>query len=102
VAWRRNLLVHRDGVLHAPVASTADVPVEDWWLRSERQTFRVLATTGAVLFTIHTDTAPLRALDLPTRRALGERLSAMPETWAPYAGVGPNLPDLIRSLETGG
>lgn len=98
VAWRRNLLLHRDGELHAPDPSTTDVPVAGWWLRSERQTFRALPRTGAVLFTIHTDTAPLAALQPATRRALAGRLASFPPTWAPYAGVGDHLPDLIAWL----
>jgi hypothetical protein len=98
VAWRRNLLVHRDGELHAPVASADEVPVDRWWLRSERQTFRVLEPSGAVLFTIHTDTAPLAGLDRLTRVGLADRLEAMPPTWAPYAGVGDDLGELVDHL----
>lgn len=98
VAWRRNLLLHRDGELHAPDARHDDVPVEAWWLRSERQTFRLLQPSGAVLFTIHTDTTPLAALDPVVRAALAERLAAMPSTWAPYAAVGDRLMDLIAWL----
>jgi hypothetical protein len=98
VAWRRNLLVHRDGELHSPAVSTDEVPVGAWWLRSERQTFRVLPRTGAVLFTIHTDTAPLASLDHETRLALADRVEAMPPTWAPYAGVGDRLGDLVAEL----
>lgn len=98
VAWRRNLLLHRDGTLHAPDPATDDVPVADWWLRSERQTFRVLPDTGAVLFTIHTDTTPLAGLEPGTRHALAERIAALPPTWAPYADVGDHLPDLIADL----
>jgi hypothetical protein len=66
-------------------------------LRSERQTFRSWAR-GTVLFTIHTDTAPLRDLDRATRHALADRFEAMPPTWAPYAGVGDHLPALIGEL----
>ena len=45
--------------------------------------------TGAVLFTIHTDTAPLADLDAgDAGAALADRLDALPPTWAPYAGVG--------------
>lgn len=99
VAWRRNLLVHRDGELHSPVPSTEDVPVDEWWLRSERQTFRVLGATGAVLFTIHTDTTPLAGLADAARRSLAARFIAMPDTWAPYAGVGDKRADLIAWLE---
>lgn len=96
--WRRNLLVHRDGELHAPEAATAEVPVERWWLRSERQTLRRLPATGAALFTIRTDTAPLADLDAPARRALADRLEAFPPTWSPYAGVVAELPELVSWL----
>lgn len=96
--WRRNLLVHRDGELHAPEAPTHDVPVAEWWLRSERQTLRRLPRTGAVLFTIHTDTAPLADLELPTRRALADRLGSFPPTWSPYAGLAAELPELVSWL----
>lgn len=100
VAWRRNLLVHRDGELHAPVVRSDDVPVSAWWLRSERQTFRLLPLTGAVLFTIHTDTAPLADLDHDVRRALADRLASLPPTWAPYAGVGDHLGALVAELRS--
>jgi hypothetical protein len=100
VVWRRNLLVHRDGELHAPVARTDDVPVDGWWLRSERQTLRSLPLSGGVLFTIHTDTAPLADLDPPLRRSLADHVEALPPTWAPYAGVGDHLPDLLAWLRS--
>jgi hypothetical protein len=98
VVWRRNLLLHRDGELHAPGARTDAVPVDRWWLRSERQTLRLLPRTGGVLFTIHTDTVPLADLSGDTRAALADHLDALPPEWSPYAGVGPHLPDLLRSL----
>jgi hypothetical protein len=98
VAWRRNLLLHRDGELHAPDPRADEVPVGEWWLRSERQTFRVLPDSGAVLFTIHTDTAPLAALEPTTRAELADRLESMPPEWAPYAEVGPHLPELVSWL----
>lgn len=98
VVWRRNLLLHRDGELHAPVARTDAVPVGDWWLRSERQTLRRLPEAGGVLFTIHTDTAPLADLPPETRRALADHVQALPASWAPYAGVGDDLPDLVDWL----
>lgn len=100
VVWRRNLLLHRDGELHAPVARTDDVPVAEWWLRSERQTLRRLPQAGGVLFTIHTDTAPLADLPEHTRAALAAHLEALPASWAPYAGVVPHLPDLVAWLQS--
>jgi hypothetical protein len=98
VAWRRNLLVHRDGELYAPEVSADDGPVDEWWLRSERQTFRILPTTGAVLFTIHTDTAPLSDLGADARRRLADHVAALPPTWADYAEVGVHLPELVSWL----
>ena len=98
VVWRRNLLLHRDGELHAPVARTDEVPVDRWWLRSERQTLRLLPRTGGVLFTIHTDTEPLSDLPGSTRAALADHLGAFPPEWSAYAGVGPQLPDLVAWL----
>jgi hypothetical protein len=98
VAWRRNLLLHRDGELYSPVPSGEDVPVGEWWLRSERQTFRLLPVTEAVLFTIHTDTTPLAALAPATREELADRLETMPPTWAPYAEVGDRLGELVSWL----
>jgi hypothetical protein len=88
-AWRRNVLLHPDGELHAPDPrpDAAAVPPEAWWLRSERQTFRRLPGTGAVLFTIGVDTVPLVALDAPTRRRLAAWLRELPAGWEPYTGV---------------
>jgi hypothetical protein len=97
VAWRRNLLLHRTGDLYAPVQDRSTVPPADWWLRSERQTFRRWERS-TVLFTIRTDTCPLTTLDRSTRHALADRFDAMPPTWAPYAGIGPDLPALIKEL----
>jgi dimethylamine monooxygenase subunit A len=96
--WRRNLLVHRDGALHAPEPSPVDVPVAEWWLRSERQTLRRLPVTAAVLFTIHTDTEPLASLSPSTRSALADRLASFPARWAGYAGVAAELPELVSWL----
>ena len=100
VVWRRNLLLHRDGELHAPVARDDEVPVDRWWLRSERQTLRLLPRTGGVLFTIHTDTAPLADLPSGTRAALADHLDALPPEWSPYAGVGPHLSELVTWLRS--
>jgi dimethylamine monooxygenase subunit A len=98
VVWRRNLLVHRDGELHAPVARTDDVPVAEWWLRSERQTLRLLPATGGALFTIHTDVAPLADLDAATRGSLADHLAGLPSSWAEYAGVADQLAELVGWL----
>jgi hypothetical protein len=41
----------------------------DWWIRSERQTLRVLPETGAILFTIRVQMAPLSVLATRPDRA---------------------------------
>src|SRR4051812_9319646 len=67
--WRRNLFVKATNALFLPVAVTggpdAPAPADDgspFWLRSERQTLRKLPRTGAILFTIRTQLAPLAVL----------------------------------------
>jgi hypothetical protein len=67
--WRRNLFVKATNALFLPVAvpggPAAAVPGEDgspYWLRSERQTLRRLPRSGAILFTIRTQLAPLGVL----------------------------------------
>lgn len=87
-AWRRNVLLHRSGALHSPE------PVDGgrWWLRSERQTFRRLPRTGAVLFTIAVDTAPLDDLVPEDRDRVVAWFRARPATWSAYAGLGSRLP----------
>lgn len=70
--WRRNWFIHTSADLHQPAPpppppAPPAVP-DDLWLRSERQTLRRLARTGAVLFTIRTQQVPLavvgRRLDI--------------------------------------
>jgi dimethylamine monooxygenase subunit A len=100
VVWRRNLRVHRDGELHAPWPASEERPVEDWWLRSERQTLRRLLSSHAVLFTIRTDTAPLAGLEPGLRRRLASRFMSLPAEWRDYAGVGDRLPDLVSFLRS--
>ena len=50
------------------------------WLRSERQTLRRLPGTGAVVFTIRTQQAPLDVL--AARPALRTRLAAAVASWS--------------------
>ena len=92
VVWRRNALFHRNGELHAPVPT----PGDRWWIRSERQTLRRLPRTGAVLFTIATDTCPLEDLAPDERRRLLAWLRDLPPTWGSYAGV--DLESLTASV----
>lgn len=86
-AWRRNWLVHTDDRLFAPVpAPPPDPPIgaadagERLWLRSERQTLRRLAHTGAVVFTIRTQQAPLAVVR--HRPELAARMTASVASWS--------------------
>jgi hypothetical protein len=86
-AWRRNWLIHTDDRLFAPVPSPSpDPPLtaadagRRLWLRSERQTLRRLPGTGAVVFTIRTQQAPLDVL--AARPALRTRLAAAVASWS--------------------
>ncbi len=86
--WRRNWLVHTDDRLFAPVPApppapplSADDAGHRLWLRSERQTLRRLAGTGAIAFTIRTEQAPLAVV--ATRPALRARMAAAVASWSP-------------------
>ncbi|HVA06773.1 MAG TPA: DUF3445 domain-containing protein [Acidimicrobiales bacterium] len=81
--WRRNFSLWPALLLWAPVHSfephhyqdtVARSTVPDLWIRSERQTLRRLAATGAILFTIKVQMAPISVLVArPDRgRALAE------------------------------
>lgn len=86
-SWRRNWLVHTDDRLFAPEPAPAPDPpltVDDaghrLWLRSERQTLRRLPASGAVVFTIRTQQAPLAVVD--ARPDLRERMAAAVASWS--------------------
>lgn len=92
IGRRRNWSVHDSPALFAPVAPERSVPVaaaevaERLWLRSERQTLRRLPVTGAVLFTIRVQQAPLAVLarrpDVAVR--LAARIRAQPAERTAY------------------
>lgn len=86
-AWRRNWLIHTDDRLFAPVPPPAPDPLlspEDagrrLWLRSERQTLRRLPRSGAVVFTIRTQQAPLAVV--AARPELRVRMAAAVASWS--------------------
>ena len=110
-AWRRNWSVNPTSELHLPdrgvVPPIAREPgwriAEDgtpMWIRSERQTLRRLPATGAVLFTIRVQLAPLGVLlDRPD---LAARLLACVESWddtkRAYNSTGGALDQLVAWL----
>jgi hypothetical protein len=81
--WRRNWFVHHSPELHQPAPPPApeelDVP-KGLWLRSERQTLRRLERTGAILFTIRTQQAPLAAV--ATRPDVAAAMADAIEAWS--------------------
>jgi hypothetical protein len=77
LVWRRNLSLWPGCVLWVPTP-TLDIALWDppassgaprLWLRSERQTLRRLPVTGAILFTIRVQMAPLSVLSTRPDRA---------------------------------
>jgi hypothetical protein len=96
VVWRRNWFVHPDPALFQPDRPPAGDPVvpagrclAELYLRSERQTLRLLAGSGWVLFTIRVQQEPLSALVArPARhRALARFLGRAPDDQVTHHGI---------------
>lgn len=85
IVSRRNWGFSPHPLLFVPDRSLPDPPsvtgVEDLWLRSERQTLRRLPATGAILFGIRVQLAPVPALR--TRPELCHRLAEAMTAWTP-------------------
>ncbi len=85
--WRRNLSLKPTNALYLPVSKGAverkRIEVSDdgapYWLRTERQTLRRLPRTGAILFGIRTEVAPIGVL--LHRRDRARDLLAMYRSW---------------------
>lgn len=82
--WRRNWLVHESPELHRPDppphgTEAPEVP-EGLWLRSERQTLRRLPRSGGIVFTICTQSVPMRALSARPDIAAG--LAVAVRSWS--------------------
>jgi hypothetical protein len=100
VVARRNWTIHEREDLCAPVAPPHQgVAPGEQWLRSERQTLRLLPATGTVLFTIKTQQAQLRDVPVHVRRRLAARLRAEPPDLDEYKDLGPRLPPLVAFLD---
>lgn len=110
-AWRRNWSVNPTSELHLPdrgaMRSVALEPgwhiADDgspMWIRSERQTLRRMPESGAVLFAIRVQLAPLGVL--LHRRDLAARMLACVESWdetkRAYNSTGGALDQLIEWL----
>jgi hypothetical protein len=100
IVARRNWTIHELEDLFAPVAPPLQgVAPPDQWLRSERQTLRVLPASGAVLFTIKTQQVQLRDVPRDVARRLAARLRAEPADLDAYKDLGPRLADLLAFLD---
>jgi hypothetical protein len=95
IVARRNWSVHDSPELFAPVRPPVPTPAVDavgdsLWLRSERQTLRLLPRSGSVLFTIRVQQAPFSSLTgaPDVAAALATRLSAQPQALSEMNGVG--------------
>lgn len=90
---RRNWSVHARADRFAPEAPPPEellaIPTERWWLRSERQVLASLPETGAVLFTIRTQQAPLAVLGARPDLAasLAAAVQAMSSELLAYKGL---------------
>jgi hypothetical protein len=100
VVARRNWTIHELEDLFAPACPPVQgVPPADQWLRSERQTLRLLPETGAVLFTIKTQQTQLRNVPLDVRTRLAARLRAEPPELDAYKGLSARAAELVTFLE---
>ncbi len=86
--WRRNLSVQPTHALFLPYSKARRPPQQrglrpdegpSLWLRSERQTLRLLPRSGAILFTIRTQLAPIGVL--ADRPVVAGRLLATLRSW---------------------
>lgn len=84
-----------------PTVVAPDEVPDRLWLRSERQTLRRLAVSGAVLFTIRVQMAPMGALASRPALAAGlaARLRHEPEDLIAYRGLEPYVPSLVEWLD---
>jgi hypothetical protein len=110
--WRRNWIVTPTRELHLPDrggpeevgAPNTKIVIEadgsPMWIRSERQTLRRLARTGAIVFTIRIQRVPLGVL--LQRRDLAGRMLAATSSWDAkkrmYASTGGALDQLNEWL----
>jgi hypothetical protein len=106
VSARRNWSIHDRPDLFAPERpDPARVPVERvptaLWLRSERQTLRRLPASGAVLFTIRVQQAPLGVLAARPEAAgrLAARIRAQPDELTAMNGVAPHRTAVLAWLD---
>jgi hypothetical protein len=108
ISARRNWSVHDRPDLFAPVPPPTrsigpDEVATGLWLRSERQTLRRLPGTGAVLFTIRVQQAPLGVLAHRPEAAarLAARIRAQPHALTDMNGVTPYRTEILTWLDDG-
>ena len=57
-------------------------------IRRERQTFRRLSKTDAIVFTVKTSMTPLTSLSMEERKKIAAEIRTWPEDIAKYKGIG--------------
>jgi dimethylamine monooxygenase subunit A len=90
--WRRNLSLKPTNAMYLPMSKAevkkAQIEVANdgspYWMRTERQTLRRLPKTGAILFTIRTQIAPISVL--LRRPDLARELLTMYQSWDEQLG----------------
>lgn len=105
VVWRRNLSIKPYALLCLPFAKSATLPVGEpaqvdgspYWLRTEYQTLQRLPDSGAILFTIKSQLAPLGVL--LSRPDIAQRLVTQLASWSTdlhaYKTTGSRLGDHV-------
>lgn len=104
---RRNWSVHDSDALFSPdppvdpVPCSVDDVAEGLWLRSERQTLRVLPRSGSVLFTIRVQQASFAAFAHHRAAAarLARRLAVQPEALTEMNGLAPHRDAVLAWLQ---
>ena len=107
IVARRNHSIHESPERFSPVRPpsqpfTEQEVADGLWLRSERQTLRLLPQTGAVLFTIRVQQTPFRTFaDAPEVAArFADRLRAQPDAVTEMNGLATNRDAVIAYLRS--
>lgn len=87
--WRANWLLHTLPELHQPRKTAGrkrDMSGTGLWLRVERQSLTRLPETGAVIFVVKTDIAPVASLSTEEAEILRTEFRKLPEAEFAYKG----------------
>lgn len=101
--WRRNWFIHPDNSLHQPQRPLNGDPIikfnqigEKLFVRSERQTLKLLDIPGWMLFTIRVQRTPLKNLLLARQEEFKKWILEAPETHHDHKGLVAEQVDEIQ------